>query len=213
MIGVITCVNYLDYLKVTLPYNLHHFEQVIVVTSLDQTETLEYLSTLPNNVQRIAVSAFGTTFNKWAALEVIFKLLFYKCERTLLVNMDADIMMPKQLGNSHENLFPRGHISTPHRRMYYGAANAIPQEPYWKQYQRHHLVNHWSGYFHAFWTDDPVLRKKPWYASPQVKNAATGDTMFYRRWEAQKRYRPDFDVLHLGESGKNWDGRVTPVFE
>ncbi|MFO0202723.1 MAG: hypothetical protein ACK528_06290, partial [Alphaproteobacteria bacterium] len=39
MRAFIVCVNYADLLAITLPYNRHHFSEVIVVTSSADTQT------------------------------------------------------------------------------------------------------------------------------------------------------------------------------
>lgn len=212
MKAFMVCVNYADFLKITLPHNLHHFEEIHVVTSLDDNETTLLCSDIPK-VKLTRTNAFyenGATFNKWAGLEELLANQNHgKGREELWCVMDADILFPQHL---EERWFPKDRLTTPLRRSYNGPVRLIPKENTWASQPLDVVNGHWSGYAHFFWTDDRRLFSIPWYDSVRYTNAAGADSAFMRRWPMSQRVRPPFTVLHLGESKRNWDGRVTEKF-
>lgn len=86
---------------------------------------------------------------------------------------------------------------------------SIPPENEWTKYPVHRNVREWAGYTQIFHADDPALGKPPWYDISWI-HAGGADSQFQHRWAEDKKIRPTWEVLHLGEAGLNWYGRSTP---
>ena len=69
--AILVSVDYNDILSITLPYNRHHFKDVMVVTSVADAQNVWEICK-PLDVSVHATNAFyedGAQFNKWKALE------------------------------------------------------------------------------------------------------------------------------------------------
>ncbi len=198
--SIMVAVDYADLLALTLPYNRHHFEEVMVVTSLTDKGCAAIAHA--NDCIVHATDTFyhhGAAFNKWAALE---EGLDHFGRNGWLCIMDADVLWPKKLPTDL-NLVP-GNLYGPYRRMY--PHIAIPQEKDWPFWKIHRNVNEWAGYSQIFHADDPHLSAPPWHEVDWMHGGGA-DSMFQLRWPSANKIRPSFDVLHLGEAGVNWCGR------
>lgn len=197
---IIVCVDYWDYLSMCLPYNRHHFEEVLVVTSPQDIGT----QTLCHNlkVPYFVTDAFyrnGARFNKWLALEEGFD---HFGRHGWLAILDADILMPKSVEwpkLNQENLYgPERHMS-----ISFLPENMWTSTPLWTNKE-------FSGYFQMFHATSPFLPSPPWHQTNWV-HAGGADTFFQRLWPEEKKIRLPFKVLHIGPNGKNWCGRCTPL--
>lgn len=201
--AILVCVDYCDLLRVTLPLNEHHFSELMVVTSLKDTETQDFI--LQTDHQLYITDSFyddGAVFNKWKALE---EALDRFGRRDWMCIMDADVVWPKVLP-----VFPlqKNCLYTPLRRMYTQAELPLPQEHEWKRYKIHFNVNEWAGYSQLFHAEDRHLPEPPWHQIDWI-HAGGADSFFQALWPMPFRKRPPFEVLHIGEAGKNWCGRAT----
>jgi hypothetical protein len=203
MRAVIVCVNYSDYLQITLPYNRHHFEDICVITSFDDRETHEVTKQM-NSICLVRTNKFyenNAHFNKWSALEQgldIFGRFGWLCI------MDADILWPKEIKGLK---LEKGKLYSPWRRMYENVRNGIPPESEWNNYKK--FPDKFAGYSQIFHAEDPVLGPAPWHEI-NWKHAGGADTYFQNKWSMKNKIRPPFEVLHLGTPGTNWCGRSTP---
>ena len=199
------CVDYSDLLEVTLPLNRHHFDNVTIVTSSKDVKTQELCH--QEKCDLYVTDSFydnGAQFNKWKALEegldAIGRLGW-------LCVMDADVLWPQIVPDFNQVI---GNLYTPMRRMFTDLSIPLPEEKDWHRYKIHPNINEWAGYSQIFHADDPHL---PLYGAPyhdtSWKHAGGADSFFQMRWPCENKIRPDFEVLHLGEAGRNWCGRVT----
>lgn len=200
--AVIVCVDYYDYLKLTLPWNQHHFKEMMIVTSREDLKTLEVGLSFGARVFR--TDSFyddGAEFNKWKALE---EGLDRFGRYGWICLMDADVCWP-QIVSDH--ILRSGNIYSPYRRMC-PHTKKIPEESSWKKYPRHRYSrpHELSGYTQIFHAEDPNLGNPPWHEI-NWRHAGGADTFFQAKWPAQNRIRPDWEVLHLGVAGQ-WTGRT-----
>ena len=200
MRAIIVCVEYWDYLSVCLPYNLHHFDDVLVVTSHLDVQTQEICRQL--EIDTFVTDAFyrnGAMFNKWLALE---EGLDHFGRHDWICILDADIAIPQSIE------FPPltiGNLYGPHRRM---GDHLLPEDQ-WKSLRQWHLEE-FSGYFQLFHASDPYLPQPPWHQT-NWKHAGGADTFFQELWPVENRIRLPFEVLHIGPNGVNWCGRTTKL--
>lgn len=218
MRAILVSVDYADLLAITLPYNKHHFESVMVVTSPADIETVAVATIC--GAQVFVTGSFyerGAIFNKWLALE---QGLDHIGREGWICIMDADVLWPKEiLGKSvnpenNANWMSVGNLYSPLRRMMSSLPYpfALPSEDTWSNYPIHRNVNEWAGYTQIFHADDPHLGPAPWHET-SWRHAGGADSMFQRKWPAECKVRPTFEVLHLGPAGTNWCGRATPYLD
>jgi hypothetical protein len=217
--AIVVAVDY-DELALTLPYNRHHFLEVMVVTAPGD----KAIQVADANRARVFVTdlfyANGAKFNKWRALEAgwdVFGRHGWCC------HLDADVFWPK------EAQLPQLEVGTlygPLRRMMPLMAKPtepfrLPPEDEWHNFPIHNNVHEWAGYSQIFHADDPHLGKPPWH-EVDYTHAGAADSWFQARWgPADGNWQPGqrqpgackmrlpFEVLHVGEAGANWFGRST----
>lgn len=116
--ALITCVGMDDYLALTLPYNRHHFDEVWVVTSLEDTRTTAIADKC--HAKHYPTDAFhvGGPFNKYAAIE---EALAMTGREGWLCLLDCDVAIPR--GAQWD--FEPGYLYGPRRRM--GSAVRAPR--------------------------------------------------------------------------------------
>lgn len=223
--AVIVCVDYSDFLSLTLPYNRDHFDEVLVVTSPHDKETLRVAQ--ENHCSRYVTDAFyrnGASFNKWLALEEA--LDHFRREGWICLK-DADVLWPKDLHGWEPE---KGYLYSPLRHMceYMGkqwlhepnqgydvgpsCQLPFPPEKHWWEFYIHRNVNEWAGYTQIFHTDDPHLGSSPWHQT-DWKHAGGADSFFQQKWPPLFKKRTPWNVLHLGQAGTNWCGRVTDMLD
>jgi hypothetical protein len=235
MKAVMISVEYHDILAATLAHNRHHFSRVLVTTNSPDSKDCEVA--LANGADVHCTNVFYrrpdgkldySTFRKWAALEEGLTVLG---RDGWLVIMDADVLWPKSLGCEEspggmedcirfytgtrtdqgylDMLCEIGMLIGPLRRMapWPLPGNTVPAEPAWSSYPLHPQQHEWAGFSLVFHGSDPALGQPPWF-DVRWSNCSGGDSEFQSKWPASKRVRPPWQVLHLGEAGENWLGRV-----
>lgn len=224
MRAIMVACDFTDILSVTLPYNRHHFSEVCVVTDGASFKELAPLCQA-NNADMLVTDLFyadGASFNKWRALEWALDRFG---RHGWMVLMDADVLWPRGVGVIHTDKdlcihfggswsMERGQLCSPLRRMMPIDHISLPisNESVWHTYQIHRNVNEWAGYTQIFHADDPVLGDPPWHQVDWV-HAGGADSFFQAKWPGERKVRPPFTVLHLGDAGKNWYGRATPYLD
>jgi hypothetical protein len=205
MKALTVCVGYDDLLAITLPLNARHFERILVVTSPDDEATKRLVQATHKaglfNVACMMTDAFwrdGASFRKWLAVEEgldAFGHIGWTC------HIDADTLLPETVDWS---VLERGNLYSARRRML-ADPRQWSRDISWKSLP---LVNdrELPGCLHVFHADD--AGSAPWYGTHWL-HAGGGDSHFVAKWKpANQKWLP-FEVLHLGEDGKNWHGRCT----
>lgn len=206
--AVTVCVDFADLLAVTLPRNARLFGKVLVVSSHWDTATKAIVAGV-KNAELYTTNAFyrsGAVFNKGAAIEEAFDVLG---RSGWVCVMDADTLLPA--GLELPGAAVPGNLYTPRRRMLYDVTKWVEfaDSDSWIELPRH-AEEEFAGYFQLFHASDPVLVERPWYGV-KWRHAGGCDSEFQQKWPRSRKVRPPFEVLHLGEDGKNWCGRATPT--
>jgi hypothetical protein len=209
--SIVVCVDFDDYLALTLPLNKRHFVRTLVVTSPRDTKTQDVA--LGHGCSCYVTSAFyekGAYFNKGAAMEEAFDLLDTD---TWTCIWDCDIVMP-EVWELPETM---------HKDCLYGPKRRLLTDV--SRYSNLRSIdlatlpcptpdNEFAGYFQLFHGSLP----RPWYTTTW-KHAGGCDSDFQARFPQERLVRLPFDVLHLGPEGipergtrvgLNWTGRISP---
>lgn len=206
--AIMVCVDYWDFLDITLPFNRKHFETVLVVTTPEDLKS--QATAIHHGAEVYTTNAFyddGADFNKWKALE---EGLDHYGRWGWLTIMDADVLWPTTLPD-----FPmvKDFLYAPLRRMFKDLSKPIPfSSEKWAEYPLHRNMREWAGYSQIFHAEDYHLGDPPWH-EVNWKHAGGADSMFQRKWNLNCKVRPPFEVLHLGPGGSNWTGRATPYLD
>jgi hypothetical protein len=201
--AILTCVEFDDILKITLPRNSRHFSRIMIVTSPDDLKTQEVARSVPN-AELFITDAFtrrGASFNKGLALEEALDALNHSGWLTI---MDCDIIMPQALP---EHAYTAGNMYAPKRHLLEDASLFSDNLSWDTVAMKDEIVG--IGYFQMFHTADPVVADRPWYVT-NFLDAGGSDTTLPARWPSDRLLRPPFHVLHLGPIAHNWFGRITP---
>lgn len=226
--AVITCVDYGDFLKYTLPKNMVHFDRIVVVTSPEDNETKGICRKLGISCTETTVHREnGHLFNKGRLINLG---LAHLEQKDWIVHMDADILVPDRL----KFMLNKAPLD---KKCIYGLdrVNCVGKNMFDKiehlQWQHHFLLNppegltggsrliHWDhgycpiGYFQLFHSSTNHI-----YPTNDGTAEHT-DVLFAVQWERKNRHLlPEGYCIHLesmpGQSmGVNWKGRKTPRFD
>lgn len=203
--AITVCVEYDDYLRLTLPRILQHVKTLTVVTAPKDQLTQSLVAEYPQNrVKAHVTDAFyrdGANFNKGRALEEGFDAMGRK---GWILILDADIVLPQVLPRLVTTC---GKIYGVPRRIMSNLSGLANVDTINWQSMPLRSEGHNYGYFQLFHAEDPIIAKHPWYETDWT-HAGGADNNFKNRWHVDNRARLPFDVIHLGDPDQNWYGRV-----
>lgn len=200
MRGITTSVGYGSLLSITLPRNLRHLTECVVVTSPDDEQTQAVACSVPGVKLHVtdAFTRHGARFNKGLAFEEAWNT-HGRDGRWLI--WDADILFPDSLDLSG---WRDGCLHGARRRILADPSKWSP-DLNWKTCPLH-ADGGPIGFAQAFAADDPAIRdKRPWY-DVSFAHAGGGDAFFMEHWTNDKRRVLPIEVLHLGPVDVNWWG-------
>ncbi len=229
--GVVTCVDYADFLAETLPHNRMLFDKLVVVTAPEDRATqriCEYW-----HVECIKTDSFRSRWGEFRKGAAINEGLGALKKQEWLVHMDADILLPPLTRNLIEaaNLDPR-FIYGIDRHMVRG------YEP-WREFLSMPGLQQENGIFvhpthfpmgvrvipkrYGGWL--PIGFFQMWHASSgrlrypdSHSDAGRTDMLFAAQWPRCRRALiPEIIAYHLESEpgapmGANWNGRRTRRF-
>ena len=233
MKAIITCVNYDDFLKVTLPAALPHFDEVIVLTSPKDRKTMEVCHR--NGIDAIPTTAWyekGNPFNKGRAVNEGLSMV---AQDEWVLLLDADILLPFDFFESlaSKSLSPDEIYGTD-RYNVIGRQGLLTLQQYERPFKtirdyafplvaRHIQNNHPCpiGFFQLM---IPNGKRYPMEIvdcgdgyPPVIEDASWTDVGFAMLWPIEKRVMlPGTGVYHLVSGvdplGINWRGRKSLPF-
>lgn len=206
-VAFVVCVDYCGELKITYPRNRQYFKFTVVITAPRDRETIEFCQ--KEHAALVVTNAFyddGALFNKWKALNQALEL--YAKGWTCL--LDADILWPDSIPDLNLEI---GNLYVPRRRMVRDPSFFQTESLQdFSKFPTPMENEEFAGYSQIFHTEDPHVGTLPWH-DLNWRHAGGADSFFWMKWPEKNRIRPPFEVLHLGEDGKNWAGRVTPTVD
>lgn len=188
---------YADLLRITLPGNMRHLQECLVVTAPGDP-AIEVARDVPN-VRVFETDAFfrhGAAFNKSYGLELGFDVLG---RDGWIAIWDSDCIFPDAL--PLDRCIP-SRLYGAHRRVVGDLAEYAPGRPwsYWPRLRDNGPIG-FTQIFHA----SAIAHVRPWY-DVTFAHAGGGDAAFIEHWRPNDRIILPFDVLHLGPVDANWFG-------
>lgn len=201
--GFTISVGYAKPLSITLPLNMRHFKEQLVITSPEDKDTQRVARSVPGVELFVtdAATRHGAYFNKGLCFEEAWD---YWGRHGWFAIWDADIILPESI--------PFGWLKP---EKLYGARRRILADPTrytpglkWEKCPRH-LDGGPVGFLQIFNGDAPDIKGvRPWY-DVSFSHAGGGDEYFMYLFKPQNRSVLAIDCLHLGKPATNWFG-VTP---
>lgn len=207
--GVTVCVDYTDYLELTLPYNRHHFNRFVVVTTRSDRATKELAKKHRCDiVQTQVMYAEGTHFNKWAAAAQGFDdISTPEAQDTKSGNwcvyIDADIVLPR---NIEWDSLKQGDLYVPYRRQITELCETVQKETYWHTNSYDSEAIERASYCQIWHSNDMKVPSTDWQDT-DIAHAGGRNRKFQSWWETTST--APFEVLHLSTPRIDWCGRIS----
>jgi hypothetical protein len=232
--AVIVCVDYADFLSVTLPENLPHLDDLVIVTSPEDRATQTVCSRY--GVRCIPTEVFrrdaASKFNKSRAIN---HGLAHLCQTGWVLHLDADIVLPMRTRHMLANaeldptvLYGMDRVNCPSYEEW-AAFKARPEVQYeWRclvkpprNWPLGARIAHedYGGYmpigFAQLW--NPGKSGVSRYPMKVDGNAEHTDVLHAAQWPRRRRaLLPELIAIHLESEpapmGANWGGRKTRRF-
>ena len=216
------CVNYADFLKITLPLSKNQFDKIIVVTAPHDKKTIKVCNN--NNVECVITDRMyedkNDILNKGKGLNEGIKKLQKK---DWLLITDTDIAFPSNT-RSIINKYVEDKDT-----IYWAGRRFCLNRQEWKNYCKDNSITKtWIeqagrktaglGFFQLVNFETSLIKQKTekeiWYTET-CGDCRGSDRRFFREWGMDKRIkfpRKEFCVIHLGAPVENWAGRESPNF-
>jgi len=227
--AVVVCVNYSDFLAVTMPKNIELVDRLVVVTHYDDKATQNICRKF--SVDCITTDVMhddGDRFNKGRLINLGLSNLRHD---DWLMHLDADIMLPHRFRHALK-------MAKLDKRRLYGVdrLNTLSWEN-WERHKNETVPQHQyrfmvtpqrafpiaSRLLHLEYGYCPIGFTQIWHSCvrrnyPIVCGSAEhSDVLFAVQWPREQRIlMPEMFVYHLESEqapmGANWDGRKTKPF-
>jgi hypothetical protein len=235
--AVITCVDYADFLRVTLPHNLLQIRRIVVVTSDRPGDDETRKVCREFGVKCISTGLFHAGGARFAKGRGVNKGMDQLSKQGWTLHMDADIVLPpktsfflsrmaldkKCIYGVDRVLVPNAlawkrHLSTGIPQHRWNAVVETPGEfPFMARYVHETEGYCPIGFFQLFHGDSK--RDSHDLRYPEDGNEAIHtDVQFALHWDRSHRHLiPEIIAYHLDSNaspvGANWSGRTTPRFD
>lgn len=212
------CVDYSDFLDITLNKNARHFDKITIATIKRDTDTQKICK--KHNVDYILTNRLyenGAKFNKGKAIN---DALMNSSRKDWLIITDADMVMPDNLREILENK----NLS---EQCIYGTTRYMcPDYDNWLKYlDDKSIINKWVhqkhrkaigvGFFQLVNGNCDFLKNSYKWYNENYGHAGRSDRIFWRQWPDKMRGKiRKASCIHLGndEMSSNWYGRITKKF-
>ncbi|MEN6550024.1 MAG: hypothetical protein ABFE07_28615 [Armatimonadia bacterium] len=215
--GLTVSVGMADYLALTLPWNVKHFDRFVVVTSSDDKESQ---AVAQKHGATLVISdrhkENGARFNKGKLINEGMKALEYD---DWMLFVDVDVLLPSNLRREFDR-----HVWNPDV-LYYATRLHTPQQgqaDWVRRYQKKEALAKTLKF------SDPPTNRMPWgyfqlfncraralagrgqkVVSEDFVSAGGIDKHFLELWKPARRVLSPFTIIHIyhGSMGMNWTGR------
>jgi hypothetical protein len=201
IIAITVSTNYDDLLDIVLPQNYIFFHKWIIITSPNDTKTMDVIKKHGfSNVIPIFYDFYanGNKFNKGGAIQYCQKKIASLNYRGNILILDSDIYLPNDFLSIMKNIEVKDYtLYGTNARNDYHSYNHFIHDKVDEYYSRSQCFD---GYFQLY-----KYKKQLLYSDS--KNCAECDLVFHRFFK-HKIIISGLNVKHLGKNGVNWNGRV-----
>lgn len=215
--AVTVCIDYGDFLKITLPRNKKLFDNYIVVTSPTDLETQaickEHNIGFVKSVRGLSERGFNKGKFVNDGLDALRKTDW-------ILHLDADMVL-------YEDTRKKLEAQAVDRNVFYGSARQMcPSAEEWQYYvETGKQKTNWGrqgrsqnigvGFFQLFNARADCLKGNAVWYPEQFDTAGRSDRFFYRKWQQRVKLK-SMACVHLEQGGtpmgENWKGRKTARF-
>jgi hypothetical protein len=220
LVGVCVSYNYFDTLQFMLPVNCAHFEKMYLITQPNDLETIEFCKKFENvKVLFYNFKNNNKTFDKFGAINYAQQIMYNEYPDSWYMIIDSDIILP----NNFIDILSK---ETLNDKCIYGAIrnNVFKSSELLNKKQ---IVNakdnvtwvynnilHWKIKPPSILGCFQLYKKKCFHLnSDKFANAGFGDYAFGHDNFNLFCNLENLLYFHLGESGKNWNGKVVSFID
>lgn len=202
-VAVTVCIDYADFLKVTLPHNRPLFDVFIIVTEAADTDTRALAEEHACNIILLDIRhQNGAKFNKSGMIHIAQKYIHETYPDSWICILDADIVIPP--------MFLDEQLDTRLKTTLYGLDRYMYEtKDMWihggESYSTTLDTSLIHGYFQLYYD-------KTKYYAQWSDNCAWCDTDFNNLFSERELLTTSYSVAHLGLPAYNWNGRVTKIW-
>ena len=203
---IIISVDYNDFLPITLENNTKIFENITVVTSINDTECQKICERF--NVNCVVTERMyenGASFNKGKAINDGINSLL---NPNWILLLDADIIVPESFPESFKNNYTNVNSLYVCNRVMFKEYQSYLDWKYGSGIKGQVSRLNGIGYFQLFNINSNCLQR---IIYPETSNNAAGSDISFRNKFTEK-VDLKIESIHLGISYQNWNGRETPEF-
>jgi hypothetical protein len=200
-IAITVCIDYSDFLSITLPNNRAMFDMFVIVTEETDADTIRIAEA--HNCFLIITNlkhAFGAQFNKSAMIVSAQKYLHETYPEAWMCILDADIVLPHMFQNTEFTTLDKSSMYGL-RRYDFETKEDWLQAKNCKEYPLFDTSSIY-GYFQLYYD------KTKFYPETS-KDCRDCDTIFQSLFATKRELSTEYAVAHLGFPAINWNGRVT----
>lgn len=209
MQAISVCINYSDYLAISLPFNRPFFEKYSIVTAAHDEKTLELIK------QFDCTPVILDFENDYVKKSMMSQGLRQLQNKQWIQILDADIVLPPE----YASIINR--VESLDQNALYGCQRLFCQNRLvWEMFGLHDLQCYEPeenvraigiGFFQLFHAAAQHLsNSQDWYAVASGMKAA--DMSFRAKFPASAIHQLPIKVVHLGPPSVNWYGRRSPRF-
>lgn len=231
--AVVTCVNFADFLDVSLEHNLCHFDRIVVVTTHEDEATRSVCT--KHSIDCVCTDVFTENDSKFSkGLAINLGLGHLQCIGWVM-HLDADIVLPdnfrqmlKMSGLREDCIYGADRLTVTNRVNFNNLKNS---EKFKRQFRYRYILEpefentklgarlvHKEygyapiGFFQLWW--GPTNKKYPTVNNGSAEHT---DVLHALQWPRSKRILlPTVFVYHLESEtlpmGSNWNGRTSVKF-
>lgn len=206
---IITCVNYDDYLDLSLKHNIDKAPNIHVATVIEDQKTTSVCSKYGVRILFLK-TAYNHTSKYLSHSKAINEAYSQLENKKFVLLLDADIILRKPISEDYLNV---GGISCMKYRVILRNFNDYYNFFYDKSKIRVMEIekNNGYGYFQLFDSDAEHIKNKEKIYDESILNGRGEDTNFSHSFKNYKELIKH--SVHLGTSSDNWWGRVTKTFK
>ena len=207
--AVIVCVDCDDFLEITLPLNKKFFDNILVITSPNDTNTQKVCK--ENGINCIITNKFyenGDVFNKGRAITEAFNSLKYK---EWVVHLDADIIIPDKFLDLNLNKLDKNVLYGGQRTFVWTYSDLLKLQSGEKKTSDFKTIpGEGCGFFQLFnFQSRAIKQSNSNDIYPSFPNAGESDILFLKKFhpDVVSVGKLDMNCIHLGPHGTFHNGR------